>query len=118
MKTGRPRIEFDDKDWKYIEGMCLIQCTQAEIANVMKVSVDTLNARIKETTGLSFPEYYKRYADQGKMSLRRMQWRTAEKGNATMQIWLGKQYLGQSDKSETLVNEIPQPIYHKIKHGA
>ena len=29
-----------------------------------------------------------------------MQWKSAEKGNVTMQIWLGKQNLGQSDKQE------------------
>jgi len=29
-----------------------------------------------------------------------MQWKSAEKGNVTMQIWLGKQILGQADKSE------------------
>jgi hypothetical protein len=27
-----------------------------------------------------------------------MQWKTAEAGNPTMQIWMGKQYLGQQDK--------------------
>ncbi len=34
------------------------------------------------------------------MSLRRKQWRAAEEGNTTMLVWLGKQYLGQKDKSE------------------
>lgn len=36
----------------------------------------------------------------GKASLRRMQFKSAEDGNVTMQIWLGKQMLGQRDKSE------------------
>ena len=34
------------------------------------------------------------------MSVRRMQYRSAEEGNATMLIWLGKQYLDQKDKQE------------------
>ena len=34
------------------------------------------------------------------MSLRRQQFKSAEAGNVTMQIWLGKQYLGQTDKVE------------------
>ena len=38
--------------------------------------------------------------EQGKASLRRMQYGAANKGNVTMQIWLGKQYLGQNDKQE------------------
>jgi hypothetical protein len=29
-----------------------------------------------------------------------MQFKAAEGGNATMLIWLGKQYLGQSDKTQ------------------
>jgi hypothetical protein len=29
--------------------------------------------------------------------VRRMQFESANRGNVTMQIWLGKQYLGQSD---------------------
>lgn len=38
----------------------------------------------------------------GKISLRRMQWRLAEK-NATMAIFLGKQYLGQRDNVDVNV---------------
>lgn len=34
------------------------------------------------------------------MSLRRAQMKLAESGNATMLIWCGKQYLGQTDKVE------------------
>ena len=29
-----------------------------------------------------------------------MQWRSAERGSVPMQIWLGKQVLGQTDKQE------------------
>ena len=29
-----------------------------------------------------------------------MQWDSAKKGNTTMLVWLGKQYLKQSDKQE------------------
>ena len=36
---------------------------------------------------------------RGGFSLRRLQWETAKR-SATMQIWLGKQYLGQKDKQE------------------
>ena len=36
----------------------------------------------------------------GKIRLSQLQWKSAEKGNVTMQIWLGKQNLGQSDKQE------------------
>lgn len=35
---------------------------------------------------------------EGKMSLRRLQWKSAQAGDRTMLVWLGKQYLGQTDK--------------------
>ena len=48
----------------------------------------------------NFCGFIKKGMEQGKASLRRMQYGAANKGNVTMQIWLGKQYLGQNDKQE------------------
>jgi hypothetical protein len=99
MTAGRPRKEIDfDK----LEKLCILQCTATECASFFEVSVDTLDLRIKDAGYKNFTDYYKRYADQGKISLRRWQYRSAESGNVTMLIWLGKQYLGQTDKSEKL----------------
>ena len=67
--------------------------TQEEIASFMDVCVRTLQ-RDKE-----FCRVYKKGLDKGKMSLRRKQFAMSEK-NATMGIWLGKQYLNQTDKIE------------------
>jgi len=36
-----------------------------------------------------------------------MQFESANKGNVVMQIWLGKQYLGQSDHATTEVRSLP-----------
>jgi hypothetical protein len=44
------------------------------------------------------------------MSLRRLQWNNAKKGNVTMQIFIGKQYLGQSDKVEAVAPDGTSPI--------
>ena len=97
---ARPTIEISDEQWKQIDKMCAIFCTGEEIANIMGFSYDTLERRVKEKFKMSCAEYIKGKASIGKMSLRRMQYKNAEKGNATMQIWLGKQYLNQSDKQE------------------
>lgn len=40
--------------------------------------------------------------DKGKATLRRLQWDSAKKGNVTMQIWLGKQLLRQSDSPQAI----------------
>ena len=78
--------------------MCYIQCTQAEICNVLDVDPDTLANKLQEHYGMGYSEAYKKFSDGGKMSLRRMQFRKAQEGSNTMLIWLGKQYLGQSEK--------------------
>lgn len=44
-----------------------------------------------------FSDVYKKYSSKGKISLRRFQFQQAEK-NTSMAIWLGKQYLGQTEK--------------------
>lgn len=84
-------------DYDVVEKLASIQCTQEEIANFLDVSVRTLQ-RDEE-----FCRIYKKGQDNGKMSLRRTQFRLAEH-NVTMAIWLGKQYLGQSDKQEVNTN--------------
>ena len=103
MGAGRPRIEFTDKVWLQAEKMAGIHCTGEEIANVIGVSYDTLEKRVREAGWDNFTEWYKRHSAPGKMSLRRMQFDAAKKGNATMLIWLGKQYLGQIDNHESTV---------------
>ena len=99
--SGRPRVTWDEAQWRQVDGMCAIQCTESEIAGVMNVSADTLERLVKDEWGINFAEYYKQKSDKGKMSLRRLQWKSAEAGNVTMQIWLGRQMLDQKEKTET-----------------
>lgn len=95
--VGRPKKELD-KD--IFEELCKIQCTGEEICAVLSVSADTLREWCMRTyDGANFSQAYKKFADHGKMSLRRTQFRIAER-NASMAIWLGKQYLGQRDYIE------------------
>jgi len=75
-----------------------IQCTDKEIAHCLGVHETTLIRRKQEDT--EFAEILERARSNGRMSLRRVQWQSAQAGNATMQIWLGKQILGQRDKHE------------------
>ncbi len=91
----------NNKDLQYFEGLCAIQCTETEIAGVMHTDIDTVNRFCKDMYGMTFTEIRKILSQNGKMSLRRAQFRQAiEKDNPVMQIWLGKQYLGQADKVE------------------
>lgn len=102
-KGGRPKIEWEEKQWQQFDSLCAIQCTQEEICSVMGVTDKTLTRLLQEKHGESFSEVYKRKSASGKMSLRRIQFEIAKGGNATMAIFLGKQYLGQKDQIETNV---------------
>lgn len=103
MAGGRPKFKID---YVQVEKLSGLQCTQEEIASFLGCSVDTLQ-RDEEFCGI-----YKRGMDKGRMSLRRKQWAAAEDGNTTMLVWLGKQYLKQSDKRDinqkVEVNDVSQ----------
>jgi len=43
-------------------------------------------------------QIHKKGMERGRASLRSFQFQLAKAGNPTMNIWLGKQYLGQSDR--------------------
>ena len=88
---GRPRFQID---FEQVERLAKIQCTQEEIAHCLGCSISVLERSAE------FRRVYKRGLEGGKMSLRRMQWKSANEGNVTAQIWLGKQYLKQRDKHE------------------
>ena len=96
MSTGRPRKEINIDTSK---GLCRIQCTLGEIAGVFECSEDTIERWCKRELGEPFADVYKKYSAGGKMSLRRLQFKLAEK-SAAMAIFLGKQYLGQRDNPE------------------
>ena len=98
---GRTKILID---WKKIDSMCQIQCLQEEIASVMGVSLDTIERRCLEEHKVTFAEYFKQKRKGGRASLRRSQWMMAQK-NPALAIFLGKNYLGQSDKMEQTTKE-------------
>ena len=96
MPAGRPKKEID---YDAVEKLAKIQCTQDEISSFLGISVRTLQRDEK------FNELFNKGRENGKMSLRRIQWRHAEK-STSMAIFLGKQYLGQKDNVEVTNNEI------------
>lgn len=93
---GRPP---KDIDWKLFESLCKIHCTHDELSSVLEVSKATLYERTQKQYSEDFPTIYKRFCDGGKASLRRIQFKQAEK-NTSMAIWLGKVYLGQKDTDD------------------
>lgn len=103
MGAGRPRKEFDKKEFMNLVGM---GCTQEEICWWFRddtgkpANVDTLSRWCKRTFGENYQEYYKKNGGMAlKISLRKSQLKLAEK-SAAMAIFLGKNYLNQTDKFE------------------
>lgn len=113
---GMPRKEID---YNIFENLCKIFCTEGEICDIFGIARSTLSDRIKEhyfdeETGepLTFQQVYKMYSAYGFASIRRDQFRSSRGGNVLMQIWLGKQYLGQRDKVDARVENVkPVQIY-------
>jgi len=95
---GRPRLEFD---LRQVEELGRIQSTLSEVAAVLGCGLSTVKDRLQHEA--EFSAAYERGVEAGKSSLRRLQWKAALSGNITMQIWLGKQYLGQQDRQTTEV---------------
>lgn len=92
-KMGRPAKVIDKEQF---EKLCELQCNIEEVCSFFDITDKTLNGWCVRTYGTTFSEVFKAKRGRGKIALRRYQWNLAKK-NATMSIWLGKQYLGQRD---------------------
>jgi hypothetical protein len=90
MAGGRPKKIID---YTLVDKLARIMATQEEIASFMDISLRCLQQ------DLEFMRVYKKGLENGRMSLRRIQWKIAET-NVGMAIFLGKNYLGQSDKQD------------------
>ena len=93
---ARPRIEIDFEQFKKL---CAIQCTLEEIASWFKCSEDTIERWCQRELKMSFADAYKIWSADGKISLRRTQFKMAEH-NVSMAMFLGKVYLGQREVQE------------------
>jgi len=82
-------------DLAELERLSAMQCTDEEIAAWFKVTTRTIERRRKNR---AFAEVMDRGKAKGRISVRRMQMKLLEQGNATMGVWLGKNILGQVDE--------------------
>lgn len=92
--TGKVYIVVDNEDEQQDEYIARYGKENVIVFDKLEA---TLNAWCKRTYKQTFSEVYKIYAQDGKVSLRRMQFNLAKKSPA-MAIFLGKNMLGQSDE--------------------
>lgn len=86
---ARPRKAIDPEQ---VKQLAMIGCSVEEMASVLGVHERTIQRR--------FATPIKEGRLNAKASLRRKQFEMAMKGNPTMLVWLGKQWLDQKDKQE------------------
>lgn len=87
-------------DHQEVEKLASYGCSNTEIAEFYGCDESLIRK--------SFSEYLIKGRAKGKIRLRQLQWKSAEKGNVTMQIFLGKNILGQKDKLEEA--ELEEPL--------
>ena len=81
-----------------VEHLASIGCLNTEIARWFGITEQTLR--------YNFSEYLEKGRGQLYQSLRRAQIQYAIQGNATLLIWLGKQYLSQEDSPQSAGKEV------------
>jgi hypothetical protein len=88
-------------DLSELEKLCMLHCTDQELADWFGVTTRTIERRRTEP---EFAAVMERGRSKGKISLRRAQMKLVEQGNAVMSIFLGKQWLGQVDQVSHEIN--------------
>ena len=87
-------------DTSQVQKLASLGCTNTEMGDFFGCSPDLLEK--------SYSEYLTKGRAEQKIRLRQLQWKSAENGNVTMQIFLGKNMLGQQDKIEE--NQVEEPL--------
>jgi hypothetical protein len=86
---ARPKLQIDERT---VEGFARLGATNREIAGHFNCDETTIAKR--------FSSILIKARANRKIRLRQLQWQLAEKGNLGMLVWLGKQELGQTEKTE------------------
>lgn len=96
---GRRPVPIDLDE---LEKLAAMHCTETEVAAWFSRPGATLShqAVSKKLQREPFKSTWATGWAKGSISLRRQQKQRADAGDKTMLIWLGKQWLGQADKSE------------------
>jgi len=109
-KGGRPPFEFTPKVLQQIHDLASYMCTKEEVANIIGCHRTTLYRNEQAL------EAYNKGVNVAKQKIRKTQFDIATKLNSSiMAMWLGKVYLGQTDKIQNTDDNAPLPIYDIIE---
>jgi hypothetical protein len=96
---GRPATESAKIDRAELEKLMRLYPSEQEAADWFDVTIKTLMRFIRKEFGSSFVQLREKSFTRTKVAIKRSQLEKAMKGDNTMLIWVGKQYLGQRDKN-------------------
>jgi len=108
---GRPKKVID---YQEVENLAALSCTNKEIATWIKLSLPGLEYRQQNDD--KFKSALEVGRARANISLRRMLWKQAEKGNATILTLLAKNMLGMRDNpAEALEQAQPQQVIFQTR---
>lgn len=88
-----------DKFWKQVDKLLMSHCTGTQVAAFLDISPDCLYERCKFQKGMDWSVYSDIKTEKGKSVLKVAQFDKAiNQKSCQMQIHLGKQWLGQTDR--------------------
>jgi len=91
-------------DFSLLDGLLSCGLSRAQCSNILNVSEDTLERRIKEKSSLTFRQYRETKLDHTRTKLIQKAIRLALDGNVTMLIFCLKNICGWTDRKEEVVN--------------
>lgn len=114
---GRSKIVWSEQQWHLFESMCLLTNKRHRIATAMGHDEKTVDRLVSERHGKTFSEFLEQRYEAGNMKILAKQYEGAvgveprvdpatstlipgRPPNPTIQIWVGKNRLGQRDKRD------------------
>jgi len=85
-------VKFISPEPDKIQMLASFGCSITEIAKYFRIDESTVRKKYKDELETG--------RESLKVKLRQLQWDHAARGNTALLIWLGKQYLGQTDRKE------------------
>lgn len=99
---------LSEEQWGALRALCRFKATMIDACEILRTDSETIEKALSETYGQTFDEYRNSQMSYTRYNLFKKQYEVAVgdddrgiKPNVNMLIWLGKQYLGQSEKTET-----------------
>lgn len=104
LRAGRPKIEIKEDVFDLLMEIPFV--TMSAICAVLECSPDVIEKYIKQKFGCNFTELKEQKAGNMTLRLAAKQYEMAMKGNVPLLIWLGKQYLGQTEKQKITAERV------------